>query len=389
MHIPKARLPIIALDHTSWDGNWMNRQHILSRLGKRGWPIIYSNGAKYYNEVRDTKLIGTIEEKDHVKIFHPGFIMPRNYRFKAFDKLAVKQHCAALKKKAGLKKDDAFIAFCFHPDFYPYVKELNAPYVMFHIYDIYQKLGTVENTNNAQLLIKKANLITAASETMWDEVVGDSHLTPNIIYNGVDFSKYENKGSLTNIIIDKVKGMPGHKIGYVGAINLKVDFELIYNVALKCKENSFIFIGNIVEKPIVENKVASKFYKKCQQSKNIHFLGPVSGELVPHILNLMDVNTIFYTRNDQDWVQAGYPIKINEYLAAGKPVVTSYMPILQECFENNIAICNSVDEWRKAIDLACQGDGVGTVESRKEMAKANDWQFRVNKLEELMFRMLE
>ncbi|WP_138380250.1 glycosyltransferase [Luteithermobacter gelatinilyticus] len=385
----QKKLPIIALDYTGWDGNWMNRQHILSRLGRRGWPVLYSNGARYYHHMDFSMPFGAAEKKDHVKIYKAGSLLPRNYKFPALDRLAIKAHCRDLKKKAGLKRGDDFITFCFHPDFYPYVEELAAPYVMFHIYDVYQKFSKKQaKTDFTEKLVKKSDLITAASEVMWDEVVADSSIVPKIIHNGVDFSKYRKVTKLTDSLLDEITSISGVKIGYVGAINLKIDFQTIYTLAKQRDDIHFIFIGNILEKQILSDAVAGEFFSKCKKEKNIHFLGPVKRELVPSALRMMDINAIFYTQNDQDWVQAGYPIKLNEYLATGKPVITSFMPIIRQYFSDTVAICHTLKEWVDAIDMALDGKGVGTPETRIEMARRNDWENRVDQLEKLMFAML-
>jgi hypothetical protein len=40
------KLPIVAFAPHPWkESEWMNRQQLLSRMGKRGWPVIYSQGA--------------------------------------------------------------------------------------------------------------------------------------------------------------------------------------------------------------------------------------------------------------------------------------------------------------------------------------------------------
>jgi len=383
------RLPIIALDYTRWRGNWMGRQHILSRLGERGWPVLYSNGASYYNEISFSKPFGTVEETDNVTLYHAGFLPPRNYRIKFLDRLAIKQHCRVLKKRAGLTTGDKFIAFCFHPDFYPYVEELNAPYVMFHIYDVYHLIGAPEGeSSNVKKLIDQSNLVTAASEMMWEQVVGTTSHISNIIHNGVDFSQYDIEEKVHDQIMDKIKAIPSPKVGYVGAINLKIDFKLIYELASLRSDINFIFVGNILKNGILKNKIIAEYYQKCQNSLNVHFLGPIAKDLVPQTLKQMDINAIFYTQNEVDWVQAGYPLKINEYLATGKPVITSYMPILEKYFSQNITICRSMEDWNEAIDLACLGQSIGTVESRKNKAKENDWGNRVDKLEQLMSTML-
>ncbi len=382
------RLPIIALDYTAWEGNWMNRQHLLSRLGARGWPIIYSNGAVYYNNLNKTRFMSNTIIRDNITIFNAGYIYPRNYKFTFVDQLVIKHHCSQLKKSLSITKNDKFISFCFHPDFFPYVDALNSTYTMFHIYDVYQKLLSSKNvTKNIEQLINRSNIITAASEHMWDQVVGDKK-QKNIIHNGVDYSMYESVLNITNGLIKTIKQIPKPRIGYVGAINRKIDFELIYNLACRLSNFNFIFVGNILHGQILLDPISEKYYAKCSELSNVYFLGPVSREFVPHILQLMDVNTLIYTKNDNDWVQAGYPIKINEYLASGKPVVTSYMPILEKYFKDNISICTSIDEWVDAFNYSINGNGIGTVESRKRMAKNNNWENRVNDLESLMFSMI-
>ena len=108
------KLPVIALDYTLWESAWMNRQHILSRLGERGWPVIYSNGAKFYHEVKDSSFLGSSEKKNHILEYKSGLFFPRNYRLKKLDSFAIQHHCRVLLDQLGLKKYSNFIVFCFN-----------------------------------------------------------------------------------------------------------------------------------------------------------------------------------------------------------------------------------------------------------------------------------
>ena len=385
----QKKLPIIALDYTGWDGNWMNRQHILSCLGRRGWPVLYSNGARYYHHMDFSMPFGAAEKKDHVKIYKAGSLLPRNYKFPALDRLAIKAHCRDLKKKAGLKRGDDFITFCFHPDFYPYVEELAAPYVMFHIYDLYHKFsnGSERSPLTAQLM-QTANLITAASEVVWDEVVNDPHISPNIVHNGVDFSLFESGRFHKGQAYDLIDKIPAPRAGYIGAINRKLDFTMLEKLARKFSAVQFVMIGHKREVSIREDKKYWSAYQRFCQFDNVHFVGTIKKEEIPECLNLLDVTLAPYIMDRSAWAFAGYPLKINEYLAAGKPVISASSPMMIKHFDHIVSNCQTIDEWEKALVDALAGQGKGTRKERIEFAKSNDWENRVDQLEKLMFAML-
>ncbi|VAX07589.1 hypothetical protein MNBD_ALPHA03-211 [hydrothermal vent metagenome] len=385
-----GKRPIIALDHTSWDGNWMNRQHILSRLGERGWPVVYSNGAKFYNEISLLKPFGSVEKKDNVAVYHSGFFLPRNYKFKTLDRLAIKQHCKDLKKKAGLKKGDDFITFCFHPDFYPYVEELDAPHVMFHIYDLFHKFSNTEKKNsNIEKLINKADLITSATEVVWNETVKTKNLEPNIIYNAVDFSLFSKKSYYKGSAFNLIEKLPSPRVGYLGALNRKLDFDILDKLANRFPAVQFVMIGPKGTASFSKDGALYKAYQSFFAQENVHHVGSIKKEEIPGCIDLMDVTIAPYIMDKSAWAYAAYPLKINEYLAAGKPVVSASSPSMVQYFDDIVVNCNTADEWEDALKDALSGQGKGTFKSRIEFAKSNDWSVRVDKLEKLMFQMLE
>jgi len=385
-----GKIPIIAFEHTAWHSSWAGRQHILSRLGERGWPVLYSNGASYYNEISFSKPFGTVEETDNVTLYHAGFLLPRNYRIKFLDRLAIKQHCRVLKKRAGLTTGDKFIAFCFHPDFYPYVEELNAPYVMFHIFDIYHLIGAPEGeSSNVQKLIDQSDLVTAASEMMWNEMVSDKTLKPKMIYNGVDTSAFEKKHPRKGHAFQVIERLPSPKVGYLGAINCKLDFTILDHLAERFPEAKFIMIGARKDIGMIQRDDQNwAAFQRYFERQNVHYLETIKREEIPACLNLMDVTIAPYKTDKSTWAFAGYPLKLNEYLAAGKPVLSAATPTVIQHFSEIVATCETRDEWENALCDALDGRGVGTPESRICYAKKQDWQIRVDKLEQLMSTML-
>ena len=88
-------------------------------------------------------------------------------------------------------------------------------------------------------------------------------------------------------------------------------------------------------------------------------------------------------RLEGGWWQAGYPLKMHEYLALGKPVVSTGLETIKP-FHEIIDIVSDCEEWGAALDRALTGGGVGTVVDRRAVAVANSWDVRLDNLDQWM-----
>ena len=383
-----CKIPIIAMDHTKWDGNWMNRQHLLSRLGERGWMVIYSNGAQYVRDFDFDNLISRIRKSDNVNLVESGYFLPRSHGYSYLDSLAISVHAKGLKRAANLGIRDPFIGLCFEPSFYPYFQEMGPTYLMFHIYDVYSKIPSRTSTSYLDQVLARANLITASSEFMWRETVKNEETEMNIVHNGVDYDFFQNFGVYRTETVEEIKGLNGTKIGYIGAINAKIDFKLLLSLSKEFSKEHFILVGDILESAISRIPDQFKAYAQLREKENFHFFPRVSRNEVPQLMSLMDINAIFYRQDTGDWVSSGYPLKLNEYLAIGNPVITSYMPIIEKYFSSQVAICKSIKEWREELRELLAGKQKCSSADRKFLAKENDWNHRVDVFEDHIIRML-
>ena len=74
--------------------------------------------------------------------------------------------------------------------------------------------------------------------------------------------------------------------------------------------------------------------------------------------------------------QLADPLKLYEYLAAGKPVISKPLPVLA-AFGDVVRIATTVDEWIDAIDAAVREDTVELVGRRQAIARQHTWDDRV------------
>src|SRR4030095_15327059 len=113
---------------------------------------------------------------------------------------------------------------------------------------------------------------------------------------------------------------------------------------------------------------------------NVHVLGSNTPADVLSYLAHMDVNAMCYRTDAGGWWSAIFPLKSLEYLAAGRPVVSSRVPSMLP-YRENMAFATTADEWIDAIAHGLAG-GVGTPASRLEVARANAWDDRIDRLHE-------
>lgn len=149
------------------------------------------------------------------------------------------------------------------------------------------------------------------------------------------------------------RSVSGFQVGYVGQLHKGKGMEVIAPLAARCPWAEFFIVGG-------EDRVLERWKETCQALPNVNFLGYVPhSEVHKHILSFDTVllpNQKFVgvssnkTLNISDWTS---PLKAFEYMAAGKPVVCSNLPVLREVFEDgiNALLCDAedVDQWARAL----------------------------------------
>ena len=74
-----------------------------------------------------------------------------------------------------------------------------------------------------------------------------------------------------------------------------------------------------------------------------------------------------------------YPMKMHEYFACGKPVVSTYLDNLQE-FENYLYFADGVNDWVRKIEMQLLLQSENRILELKNFATTNSWQNRVSKI---------
>ena len=176
------------------------------------------------------------------------------------------------------------------------------------------------------------------------------------VKNGVDFAMFNREA--------KKEPAPAgirRKIGYIGSIDQRFDLETVEFAVKDLPGYDFEFIGD-VRNPGVKSRL--------EQYPNVTFLPPVKPAEVPERLKQCDAGIIPYICNEIN--KNVYPLKINEYLATGVPVVLTKFAKLPE-FNGQVHFAATAEEFRDAIVAATENDSKEKIKSRIGFASSNSW----------------
>lgn len=192
------------------------------------------------------------------------------------------------------------------------------------------------------------------------------------IPNAVDFEFFKNK-SVNNIPNDMASILE-KKIGYIGNICHRIDYKIIKAISSSFPQYKIVLIGPITDKEVYNEKIDTL--------DNVELLGAKDYEDVPLYIKSFDCCIIPFKINK---LTAGiYPLKINEYLALGKPVVSTSFSEDIIGFKNDIYLCDSVDQFIKSISEAMSEKPNQNYTERIKIAENNSWTYRVKKIRNLI-----
>ncbi len=228
--------------------------------------------------------------------------------------------------------------------------------------------------------ILNCDLAIATSSSLCERHSKKSNRTVHLVANGVDIDLFDaaNNANLERPIEFEQFQKP--VIIYTGHYSdLRLDSDLIIRICEEFKNCEIVFVGTYDALDL------EKF--GLNTIENLHFIGPRNIEALPAYLKYAQVGIIPYKLTG---LTAGiYPLKINEYLAAGLTCVSTNFSKDLSDFLPYIYLVNSTDEFISKVHLALNEDQKGKRENGINYATGNSWQRRIEKLEILISGFLK
>jgi glycosyltransferase involved in cell wall biosynthesis len=267
--------------------------------------------------------------------------------------------------------------------FWPYVRHLRPRHVIYYAYDAHRLAPgwTDDNERFEEDLVARADLIIAFSQGMLDHMPETARAAGRVLPTGVDAALFRAAPDMPPP--PDLACIPKPRIGYAGRINQKLDFALVRKIADLKPGWHWVFTGSVgasADGRFAADAGAESLWLQCRDLPNVHVLEQKPHDEVPRILQHMDVNVMCYRTSAEGWWSEIFPLKMLEYLAIGRPVVSTPVKSVVP-FAANVAIASTPGQWIEAIEHALANDGVGTAESRRSVALNNTWDQRIDCLD--------
>jgi glycosyltransferase involved in cell wall biosynthesis len=178
---------------------------------------------------------------------------------------------------------------------------------------------------------------------------------------------------------DFMSELPRPVIGYVGGIHKFFDVQMLAAMARARPGWSWVLVGPLQTSP-----------RELKRIPNVHLAGPKAHEELPEYIRGFDVSIVPYLSNG--YTATVVPTKINEYLAMGKPVVSTDLPEVRTFNDKHGVIITSPNrptEFVASIERALLSSGEDAVVNRRRtVAALNDWEARAERMSNLIEREL-
>lgn len=191
-----------------------------------------------------------------------------------------------------------------------------------------------------------------------------------LVRNVGDYSHFSS-ASDRKIAAPELLDLPHPVIGFVGNIlPSKVDLHLLETLAKARPEWTLVLIGP-------ERPGAGDQLRALAALPNVVWLGKKPYERLPAYVAAFDVALIPYVANN--YTRSCFPLKVFEYLAAGKPVVASGLPELSG-MEPDVVVADTQPLFLAAVADALSNDGDNARHRRRELARRNTWETKTERL---------
>ena len=354
-------LPVIVHCHLRWDFVWQRPQQIFSRLAAKH-PIafieepVWQDGKAridvsepYPNVVRLVPVLPNSEKNSSIGA-QCAMILPLLHRAFAGHPLLRGRFISPIQ-------------WFYSPVTAPYF--IDAFDAVCTVYDCMDELAqfrfappTLKEAE--QLLISKADVVFTGGYQLFES---KSRYHPNVHFYGcgVDSAHFSKARLPETELPGEVVNLAKPIFGYFGVIDERLDYSLLAELARQMPEDSIVMVGPFAK---VEHESLPKL-------SNIHWLGQRRYSDLPALVKSFDVCLMPFALNEA--TQYINPTKTLEYMAAGKPVVSTAVPDVLHHFTPIVDVGLTADEFIAAVQRAVRRPRADLIAQGIQRANAASW----------------
>jgi UDP-galactopyranose mutase len=345
---------LVCLSHLRWDFVYQRPQHLMSRFAK--------NGRVFYVE----ELIFT-DEQTHLAISPREdkltVVVPNISNSDRESKNIEEIQGELLDKFFSEQQIKDFVLWFYTPMAMSFASHLEPKAIIYDCMDELSgfKFAPPTLLDNESKLFEKADLVFTGGQSLY-EAKKDRHKSVHAFPSSIETAHFKQARNITDEPFDQ-KEIAHPRLGFCGVIDERFDINLLGEMAAMRPEWQFIMIGPVV-------KISDE---DLPRGENIHYLGGKNYQELPAYMAGWDVALMPFAINESTRFIS--PTKTPEYLAAGKPVVsTAIQDVVRPYGEKNLVyIASTAEEFIAACEKALKENRSESLKEVDEFLAQNSW----------------
>ncbi len=366
---------IVCLATSPWYPIPTRKQQVMSRIPDA--EILYFDpSATLIAPLKDKKTLPLMtayrkagfQPQPNITVYSLPPVLPFFNRSRAINRLNQKRIAAYVRKimrRHGFEKPLLWVYSPVTVDAVDHIPHSALVYDCVDRHSAYGGIMDPEQVDREELeLAGKCDMVFATAEPLAVRLkVGNPKA--KFIPNGANFERFY-QAAQPQPVPEDMKDIPHPVFGFVGALQPCIEYGYVAHAAQAHPEWSFVWIGG--EKPGAD-------LSTLRTLKNCYFLGLKPNETLPQYLAHFDVCLNLFANGDLS--KDVSPLKFYEYLATGKPIVSTRQPdqILQ--YAPLIHIADSAEEFVSRCAEALSDTQPERIAARIEEGRKSSWDARV------------
>jgi UDP-galactopyranose mutase len=293
---------LVCFSHLRWDFVYQRPQHLLTR-GARDRRVFFIEEPIFGNGSMRLEL----HERDggvHVVVPH----LPEGLRSEVATTAVLEGLIGKLFSDQGIRE---YVFWYYTPMALSFTKQFSP---IASVYDCMDELSAFKGAHSRladfeQELFRRVDLVFTGGQSLF-EAKRHAHSAVHAFPSSIDVAHFGKARTIKSDPQDQVD-IPHPRLGFFGVIDERFDIELLEAVARQRPDWQFVMIGPVVK---IDPDTLPRY-------PNIHYLGPKKYEDLPGYLAGWDIALLLFARNESTRFIS--PTKTPEYLAAGKPVIST------------------------------------------------------------------
>lgn len=337
--MPKPDL--LCFSHLRWDFVYQRPQHLLKRCARERRVFFVEEPVFDNGSMR----LEVSERETNLKVVVPH--LPEGLRSEVAKTAVLHDMVQRLLVDNNIHQ---YCAWYYTPMALDFTRHLRPLAV---VYDCMDELSAFKGapeclTHRERELFQRADLVFTGGQSLY-EAKRDQHSSVYAFPSSIDRDHFMQARATVSEPADQ-QDIPHPRLGFFGVIDERFDIELLDQISRRRPDWHFIIIGPVVK---IDPET-------LPQRENIHYLGGKSYQELPAYIAGWDVALLLFAQNESTRFIS--PTKTPEYLAAGKPVVST--PIQDVVCPYGqmglVRIASDAQEFIAAIEDLLQSEAANT-----------------------------